>query len=279
MARTFHVNRMQTDPQNPFAPPHLEHHEQTSELEHLPMMEDVQAHLLTKIHNEVVPQLRESQHVLEAKSSTPEQKRHAEHVIQALKKRYTHLEDAAMDCAKLKCDPWKFEGVIVDDLVRELMENTDPAHLNHLRGLLRAGSWWMHTTPQTNADALETLHRVRHDEENYWAWRIRHTNTAPQDSENIQVLELRRDQSVHALDAIESQIKHNVIGEALEPSVRTVDQLYARAWLNYKKLEAAHSAPNVILDLKHDTERLRVLRNFLYYRRLYPNQARASLEH
>jgi len=172
------------------------------------------------------------------------------------------------------CDPWKYEPILLDELISERAGANDPTRLAEIRGLIRAGSWM--SSPRTETkDAQADLRDVALREDQDWNARIRHA-----DPDTAMELKQNHAQLKEELRRVEAALSAGSLGEVLEGSVRTIENLNASLWLQLRKLMAANgldiqtakSHPTARLCLE-ELEYIRPLRNFLYYRRLYPKWA------
>lgn len=157
------------------------------------------------------------------------------------------LESACLEA--YTCDPWAYEPVLLDTLVRAKETHEKPEKIQELRALIRAGSW-MHYQRHDEQDILERIRQLR-----------RHL---PAHAEALQ-------QAAHAY------IDH-VVGEALEPAVRLIEDLDLRAWLSLKKLAHIHGVSVTdesvhLRTMRQELEHIRAIRDAFYFRRLYPEIA------
>jgi len=161
------------------------------------------------------------------------------------------LAEACNDIAG--CDPWTYEPFMLDELFRERRGSNDPARINELRGLIRAGSWM--TYPRIGAkDALDDIAAIKrmHAEESLSGLLAELSNA-------------------------ERAISKGIVGEGLERVTTSVENLCAQEWHAIKMQAATHGVtwknakenPNTARAAT-ELDRLRPLRDFIYQRRLYP---------
>lgn len=175
------------------------------------------------------------------------------------------------------CDPWKYEPVLFTDLIKARINDDKPLQ-NELRELIRAGSWM--TYPRVNEKEIETrLKEVERQEESSWTWRIRQSDpdTAKELSKDLQ--EVKGD-----IEGIRQSLQKGTVGLELETATRAIEDISARLWTDLKQLSSIHGLKEKELRTHHLTspitqeiERLRPIRDLIYYRRLYPKQAARSL--
>lgn len=174
-----------------------------------------------------------------------------------------------------KCDPWKYEPILLEELIGELASDGNPERVNRLRKLIRAGSWMSYSRENPD-DVSADLNAVRASEERSWESRIRHAD--PDTSK-----ELREDMEgeLKEFDFVVRAIESNSVGRDAEPATRAIDNLQARAWNALKRLLAVRDLSldeakrdHVTKPLIAEIERLRPVRDLLYYRRCYPGWAK-----
>lgn len=173
------------------------------------------------------------------------------------------------------CDPWKYEPFLIDELFRERREGKDPVEIRKLRGFIRAGSWMSYPRP-TPDDVLADIAKVRNSEQRDWDWRLR--NADPDTAKEIR--ENRAAQQAE-FTALEQAISEGISGDGLEPHTRNIEEILGHAWYNLKKQMAAngldwkqaesHPATNHTFK---EIETLRPIRDYLYFRLLYPKWAK-----
>jgi hypothetical protein len=156
-----------------------------------------------------------------------------------------------------------------------------------VRGLLRAGSSFAYERTskgqepirvRTNEEALELLAKAQRIESEYWDWRMHLSNPRHQDHDLAKELEEYKESDLHALDLVASAIRQNRLGDDLESATRTIEDLHQKLWTLSQKTESTSTYQQTKANPWRDAYiLLRSLRNFLYYRRLYPIQAKASL--
>lgn len=159
-------------------------------------------------------------------------------------------------CADVfQCDPWKYEPLLLDDLLKARTFQS-PEEIHQLRGLIRAGSWNTYEH-QEQDDILKRLKELR---------------------------EIEKQEAPH-IDRVIADIRNNVIGEALEISVHTIENMNVTAWHQLKRYhgirgEQAHiEKPNALTEQLHaELTLIRPIRDLLYFRRLYPILAQISVQ-
>jgi len=173
------------------------------------------------------------------------------------------------------CDPWKYEPVLIDELFSERRNENNPEKIREIRGLIRAGSWMSYprTTEKMALDDLAAIHRTETQD---WHERIRHA-----DPDTAKELTENRNELLAELAEINRAITEKTTGETLEPAARTIENLLGHQWYTMKKMMAANgldwkTAQNHHLTATHikEIEKLRALRDFIYYRLLYPTWAK-----
>jgi hypothetical protein len=203
-------------------------------LEHLPGMADVAAYLEGRMAT-VTARLAELR-----RGHSSER--------QALQRESQELEEALSACRAKQCDPWKYEGRLLTDLMAARGSH-DTAQTAKLRGLLRAGSWWTHERVHTGAEAAKTLETLWHDHPG---------DDLPHRAETLRLL------------------RSSEIGAALEPAVAHIEERFATWWRQWKLADAA-GARAAAEALKAEIGHLRAVRDYLYIRRLYPLLARHAI--
>lgn len=175
------------------------------------------------------------------------------------------------------CDPWKYEPVLFDDLIAARIKEDKPGQ-DELRGIIRAGSWM--TYPRVDAKDIESrLKSVQQQEEASWTWRIRQADPDTAKELRDDLKEVQQE-----IVGIQRALTDGVVGPELESATRAIEDISARLWTDLKQLASIHGLSNEDLRRNHLTkpitqelERLRPVRDLIYYRRLYPKQAARSL--
>lgn len=205
---------------------------------------------------------------------------HAEH-LHSVTDLHAYLEERGHTdaCAHVyRCDPWKYEPILLDDLIAERVGANDPVRINALRGLIRAGSW-MTYEPVTESDVQRKLSDIQRREEADWMSRVRRSDpdTAKELLENM---EEQREE----FERVRRAIHEGVVGETLEDAVRTIENFNAFAWTEAKKTLAAKGLAwqdarrdPAVRPLIEEIEKLRAVRDLLYFRRIYPSWAAESV--
>lgn len=172
------------------------------------------------------------------------------------------------------CDPWKYEPILLDDLIAERAGANDPARINTLRGLIRAGSW-MSYEPVTEEDVQKRLSAVQRREEEDWMSRVRRADPATA-KEHLENMEEQKQE----FERVRRAISDGVVGEGLEEAVRIIENFNAYAWTETKKTLAAKGLmwqdarrDPAVRPLIDEIEKLRAVRDLLYHRRVYPSWA------
>lgn len=185
-------------------------------------------------------------------------------------------EDACLHA--YSCDPWKYEPVLFDDLVKERMGANDPQSIAELRGLIRAGSWMTYPRPDKR-DLKDAMDALRQTERQRWSWKIKQAD--PDTSRELS--ETMKD-TLKQIDAIQQAIDEQRIGDDAEEAARHVEDIHASLWLTLKAEMRVHGLTDEDMDsrpatkaLHEEIERLRPIRDLLYFRRLYPKLASKSL--
>ncbi|MCC7357416.1 hypothetical protein IT408_02820 [Candidatus Uhrbacteria bacterium] len=267
--------------------------------EHMYGMEDVQRYLLQKIQIDHLPRLRQIDIALQENHEQGEVRDTLIKKKAALVEKAKQLKQAAQECDNFRCDPWKFEPYLFADVLKERShEPIDQTHLNHVRGLLRAGSVFSFDRLsngqesikiRTTEEALSLVSKARFITSEYWDWRMHVAGPFHHDPDAKKEYENFKEQSLLELDMVSQAISKNVLGEELEDATRTIEDLHEKIFSLYLKseknipaLQDQINAVNTGKEKQYTHWRdlyiqLRPLRNFLYYRRLYPIQAKASL--
>jgi len=180
--------------------------------------------------------------------------------------------------SRFDCDPWKYEPLLLDDLIKARSQNAPQTRIDELRGLIRAGSWM--TYPRTGqSGALQRLREVAQSEEDGWQAKIRQA-----DPDTSRELKADMQEMLQELRQVTADLAAGKTGPELEAAVRAVEDLNARAWLSLKGYMAARGGDlaetkkqPAARPLVEEIERLRLVRDLLYFRRLYPKWAKLSL--
>lgn len=252
--------------QNPFSRPQPPRREQRGVFE-------TRLRPLTPAQAEVEQQFR-------ARERETADRPHLEHV-HSVTHLYEYLEQSGRKeaCANLySCDPWKYEPLLLDDLIKERAGTNDPDRLNELRGLIRAGSW-MTYGPTKESGVRGALSKLKLYEEQDWLSRIRRADPDTSKEYREGLNEEMRD-----LDLVARALDDGWTGDKAEDAVRVIENVNASLWLEIKKILAAHGLPwqessrnKLTKPLYDEIERIRALRDFLYFRRLYPKRAKEAL--
>lgn len=297
MARAFCLIDMG---ENPFraTPPATR---EMREPEHLHGMKDVKAYLLRKIQTDLLPGIQKiDQSLKEHPDTSPKRFALLEAKRQAME-RARQVQQAAKECDRFECKPWSYEAFLLEDLFSERAKpEPDQEHINHVRGLLRAGSVLAKDTLsngqeahiiKTDAEALGLIGKAQRTEMEYWDWRMRMATPRHADPELAQELEEYREKDLHELELAARLIEQHTLGEGLETAVRTIEDIHQRLHQLYLDAERTLQdiPPSALASIQGKQAKnqrtqwrdaylsLRPLRDFLYYRRLYPIQATASL--
>lgn len=202
-----------------------------------------------------------------------------------------------------ECDPWKYEGELLDDLVRARMNGEDAETLNKLRDLIWIGSVTTYERKDEAAAVADLndfalLLRMRRqqtttsarmtsisaDERRSWDRRIM---DAKRDPATLREREEDARDAMTELERVHDAITNHLRGPDLEPSVRTIEDLSLQKWLELKKYLAAHGTSVGEARLRKDTfvteslraiEDLRHVRDLLYYRRIHPDWAKMAID-
>jgi hypothetical protein len=233
---------------NPFAPPAVAAPAVPTEIEHLASVRDLEAYLVAQAADKRAELGR-----VRALASDPSLDTGA--VNAARYKAGTLEQDISLlerACSEVySCDPWKYEPVLLDALIIAREAEAPQEDIDRLRALIRAGSWMQYQRQDEEA-VLAVLRRLRRREPASWEAR---------------------------LAAAEAQWEARETGPALEPAVRPIEDLSLRAWLMLKQAAGAHGLDHLsdashVRMLRDELQDLRIARDALYFRRLYPNIAR-----
>lgn len=197
-------------------------------------------------------------------------------------KKFLEVRGHADACAQVEssiteCNPWAFEPVLLDELIRARLQHVNPETMNKLRDLVRAGSW--NTYPrQTQAEVLTLLSSIKSSEERHWDTRIRHA-----DPDTSREYHTYANEARESIERVERDIREHRLGEQIEYAVRTVEDLQLRAYGELKKISIAHRCTiqearelPAGKPLAKEIERLRPIRDLLYFRRAHGDWAARS---
>lgn len=190
-------------------------------------------------------------------------------------------------CAHVfKCDPWKYEPILLDDLIDERIGSNDPKKIDRLRKLIRAGSWSGYQR-STRGEIIEDLDAV---DERITLEGIRRIHDAERQSDAKSASELSDElaEARRVLNAVNAAIREGLRGDAAEDATRTIEDLQASSWIKLKGVLAAHGlsleearadqrASRYAEPFLKEIEQLRRLRDYLYNRRCYPNWAKINV--
>ena len=242
-------------------------------------------------------------------SQQREQKKTEMTHFRSVKDLQEHLEKSGLKdaCQQVvegvsECDPWKYEGVLLDQLILARANSRSPEAKN-IRDLIWVGSVQTYERKDERAilkevdeirflarhakpikvRAEEALPRIQSRQEISWGKDIAKSNRDPATYYEVKA---NATEAYEALDRVATALRQNVLGEELEPCVRLIENLQVVAWLDLKKHLAKHGLPLEEMREKEDKETitylkeiedLRHVRDFLYYRRLHPDWARLAL--
>lgn len=176
------------------------------------------------------------------------------------------------------CNPWKYEPLLLDDLLKaRIMQSADD--IQQMRGLIRAGSWntYQH---ESESDILQRLKTLRSITEYHRQTLIRTSDptTSREHHEDLQ-------EELAAIDHVISDVRNGVTGEALEASVKTIENINVTSWHDLKRHHAIRGeqprpdAPDALTkQLYQEIALIRPIRDLLYLRRLYPVLAQKGLQ-
>ncbi len=223
-----------------YANPFIAISEAASDIEHLATVRDVETYL----DERVIQKIKDLELL---------HKKHAPtYIIEDVIKEIKHLERACSEA--YSCDPWKYEPVLLDDLIRLHHDAAPYDYINHIRGLIRAGSW-MHYTRKNDQHILDDIHFLQRIERASW---------------------------ISKLQQVEKFYSEKIIGKKLEPAVQTIEYLSFKLWLQLKKFAHAHGLQPTdnnphLQHFRKEIQYLRIIRDTLYFRLLYPNIASKGL--
>ena len=168
-----------------------------------------------------------------------------QHKAQDVRHEIERLEKACGEA--YSCNPWRYEPELLDKLMSLRSSGASSAAIDRIRGLIRAGSW-MHYPRIEERSIIEDVRRLRRVE----------PTLGP------------------ALDEVERLVTAHVLGAALEPAVRTIEDLSLRTWLMLKKADQLSGQVNSVTStaLRTELDDLRAVRDTLYFRCLYPTIAK-----
>lgn len=176
------------------------------------------------------------------------------------------------------CNPWRYEPILLDDLIHQRLSNGDPEDMAKLRKLIYAGSWSTLSRP-TLPDVYNDLAEVQMQERDLWHQKIVHA-----DSDTAKEHDQNSTERLHALEEVEAALRTNILGPELEKATRVIEDLHASLWLELKGMMAAHRISIGELEKHHLTkqvyaeiERIRPIRDLLYARQLYPKHTERTL--
>lgn len=184
------------------------------------------------------------------------------------------LRDACKNVVEgiVTCNPWAFEPTMLEELMLARSQHLDQETMNHLRDLVRSGSWMSYprTSPE---DALKEFQSVSDMEIRRWEDRIRHAD--PDTSHEFQTYLAEEEKDI---DRVRDAVTQKKRGADAEAAVRIVEDMQLRAYTELKKLMHAHggtleearqSASGKIL--AREIERLRPIRDRLYFQSAHPD--------
>lgn len=184
-----------------------------------------------------------------------------------------------------KCDPWKYEPILLHELMRERSKKDamDAARIERLRKLIRAGSWLSY--PRTKAeDAFRPFANIVKDEIKRRESEVaRQISDAERSSDPEEARELRDalEEETSLYEAGRKTFQDGALGEEAEQAAQAIEYLYTAAYTALKQLSIRH--PGLTLDdarrhpvgraFAEEIERLRPARDWAYFRRAYPKHA------
>lgn len=174
------------------------------------------------------------------------------YAIEQAEAKLAQLESACLE--SYTCDPWSYEPILLDQLVHAKEAHKHSEEIQKLRSLIRAGSW-MHYQRHEEVDILEKIRQLRRQFPAY----------------------------ADALQRAAHVYTEHVVGEALEPAVRIIEDLDLHVWLSLKKFSHMHGVAVTentihIQTARKELEDLRAIRDAFYFRRLYPEIARKGFK-
>ncbi len=170
-------------------------------------------------------------------------------------------------------DPWTYEPILFEDLLREFVAGPNAERVMEIRKLISSDS--KTSNPKKN---LEDFMAIRASEAQHWESRIRSS-----DPDTSRELHADWTEELEELNAVADAIKNGTTGRNVEEAVRTIENLHMRSWTHLKQLLAIRGL--TLADAKSDPaakymiaeiKRLRPVRDLLYYRRCYPQLARLA---
>lgn len=176
------------------------------------------------------------------------------------------------------CNPWKYEPLLLDDLIQaRVMES--PQDIHKLRGIIRAGSWNTYER-ESIPDILKRLKHLRDIVEFH-----RRALTDPRDTSTTREHLDDLDEELEGIDKVIADVSSGVIGEPLEVSVRTIEDINVTTWHKLKQhhiIRGERPQPDrpdtLTKQLYQELALIRPIRDLLYLRRLYPVLAHMSVQ-
>lgn len=173
---------------------------------------------------------------------------------------YLQRKGRGQDCTdELHCHPERYEPALMDDLYAARGAGHADG-LREIREVVWAGSWRLHEThdPALAARLTDAL-RAGVERE-----RAALERTHPEDAKDL-------DETLRELADTAAALRGRQTGEALEPTLRTIEDWYA---VTLRHVQSEHGLPRVHEQTRKELETLRLIRDELYYSRLFPNWAK-----
>jgi len=187
-----------------------------------------------------------------------------------------------------RCDPWMVEPIVLEELMLESSKGTtaDPARIERLRGLIRAGSWMSYDRTEPDDAYRQFAVIVKRELERRNAEVSRQAQDAERASDPELAHELRNafEDEKALFERGLKAFRDGAAGKDAEPAARTIEYLFIRDYMALKQLAIRH--PGLTLDdarrhpvgrpFAKEIEQLRPARDWAYFRSVYPGRARKS---
>lgn len=197
--------------------------------------------------------------------------------LDAYLKEHGHADTCETLYANVKCDPWKYEPILLKDLMG-IRRTGDRNDVRLIRELIRAGSWMSYGRVYEK-DVLEGLKDLTRMEEQDWEQRIRHSD--PDTAKELKQNQRTQSEELHR---VAHAIENGLLGAALEKPVETIEDLDVTAWNGLERMRIARgmSWSEAREDvngkmLVKEIETIRPIRDFLYFNLLYPDKLKALI--